>query len=63
MTALQDARAPKAPQQCLACSVMVQTYEQWFTEDCPSPQYDWLGHDVPGYLELPNEEVTDGSNN
>lgn len=56
---------PKAPQPCENCGTMVETYAQWFSEDCPKQSTDLIviGHHVPDYLKLPVEEVNDGNNN
>lgn len=56
---LEALRAPKAPQPCRACGVMVPTKDAWWVPDCPVVS-DGL-HDVPGYLKLPHEEANDGT--
>jgi len=48
---------PKAPQRCRACGEMVQTFADWFSNDCPNAR-DVLpyriGHDVPDPYRLPH---------
>lgn len=55
---LEALRAPRVPQPCQACGVMVATQDAWWVPDCPVPS-DGLHH-VPGYLKLPEEEATNG---
>jgi hypothetical protein len=48
-----DLHAPPQAQECRACGVLVQTYEEWFTTE----------HDVPGYLRLPWKKESDDNKN
>ena len=55
LSILATLRQPQEPQRCLACGDMVQTYAEYFTDDCDkATETGCLGHDVD-YLLLPME--------
>ena len=51
---LTQLQAPRYPQRCRACGIMVETYSQFFSENCPNNiPFRHLGHDVPDPYRLP----------
>ena len=54
---LEDLWAPRSPQQCRACGVMVAWFQDAFEPECPATEDGF--HNLENWAMLPIKEATD----